>query len=579
MLETKTDTLHTRVCKPRISLNGAAKSIQWQDVTHGDESGLQLLPQTIPELLFDQARLSPGHLAIDSYNIQMSYRNLADDVIAASALLHDSGARPGQHIGICFNLSAKAVVAILAIMNLGAAVVPVDPLHPLARRITMLQEAGIQHLVVEERCYIDEFGYAFPLVDLSGSVSDQKLASAATRTSQARPNDGAFIPFTSGSTGKPKGIVQPHDSLVTMSKALAHRMNVNHTSRVAQFHPYIFDVSIMEIAMSLATGATLCISKKKDMMLPAPGEVSSQLTRSSITHVTLSPTMLNTMDPCDVPTVRVLCVMGEPLGREATAKWQSTPKRTFLQLWGCTEACILQSVTSPITSHSAPHDIGRAMSGVCRLWIVDPDDPDRLQPPGTIGELVVESRALAKGYLNRPAETARAFLNDADWKPKYSQSKLYRSGDLTREEKDGCIHFLGRLDRQMNYHGERIELGEIDFYINQYRPSPSLDCFSDFDGLGQKVVGFVCGTREDSKSPELLSSWEQAVVSKSTACRMTERLMGDGNLPEYMVPRFWVAIKRRPLTASGKTDRSCLKQLMRSMTTRQWLLYEVSKAE
>ncbi|KAM0718451.1 hypothetical protein Q7P37_005521 [Cladosporium fusiforme] len=576
MLETKTKVLQPSILTPTIPFNRARKSPPLQDDSHKDPTGLELLPQTIPELLFDQARLRPEQLAIDSYDNRMSFNHLAHQVIAASRLLRDRGVKSGQNIGICFHLSSKAVVAILAILNLGAAAVPVDPLHPLGRRMTMLREAGIQQLIVGENCFLEEFKDEFPLLDLSVSLSDNPHKANTTTFTSAQPGDAAFIPFTSGSTGKPKGIVQPHNALVTMSKALARRMNVDHTSRVAQFHPYIFDVSIMEITMSLATGATLSISQKKDMMLPIPGEVSSQLTRSGITHVTLSPTMLNTMEPCDIPTVRVLCVMGEPLGRSAVAKWHSRPERTFLQLWGCTEACILQSVTSPVTSDSVPQHIGYAMSEACRLWIVNPDNANHLHTPGTIGELVVESRALAKGYLNRPMETEKAFIGEAAWKPKLSQGKLYKTGDLAREEKDGSISFIGRLDKQMNYHGERVELGEIDFHIDQCRPSKSLDCFSDFDEPTQTIVGFICGTNMDTTHPDLLTTWDKSPMTKSAAAQMTERLIRNGNLPEYMVPHFWLPIQHRPLTASGKTDRTRLRQLLQSMTSDQWCLCDVN---
>lgn len=571
MAESKTTLAECSIAKPSGFLKHSEDSPLWQNSSYKDGSGLVLLQQTVPELLFDQARTRPGYLAIDSYDCRMSYSKLAHEVNATSTRLYNNGVRSEQKIGICFHLSAKAVVTILALLHLGAAVVPVDPLHPAARRRVMLLEAEINQLVVGDSNFIAEFDKDFPLIDLSGlNFGDGRTPESARPTSTMAKVDGvAFIPFTSGSTGKPKGILQPHNSLVTMSKELAMQMKVDDTSRVAQFHPYIFDVSIMEITMTLTTGATLCISKKDDMMLPTSGEVSHQLTRSGITHVTLSPTMLNTMDPNDVPTVKVLCAMGEPLGRSAIAKWHSRPERAFLQLWGCTEACILQSITSPITSKSSPQNIGRAMEDVCRLWVIDPDDVNRLQPRGSVGELVVESRALAKGYLNRPAETAKAFLDDVAWRPRASQGHFYRTGDLAREEEDGSISFIGRVDTQMNYHGERIELGEIDYYLDRCRPTKDLDCFADFDQSSQTVVGFVCGSVKGTSGPELIS-WSEAVTTKSTASRMTEQLKNNGELPEYMVPHFWLPISRRPLTASGKTDRSCLRQLMQSLSSEQW---------
>lgn len=551
------------------------------------KSELDLVSTTLPDLLTKQSRLTPKALAIDSYEGQWTFAQVTQEIRTTVGRLQKEGVRSGMRVGLCFHLSRHAVVNIMSIMSLAAIAVPVDPLHPPARKVTMLREAGVSIVLSDISDIQDSWAEEdFRVVDTTDVASSKKADTLSTDDNPSpHPSDAAIIAFTSGSTGKPKGIVLTHEGIATMSLALAKQLAVTSISRVAQFHPYIFDVAMMEITMSFGVGATLCISKRRDMMLPAPGEVGAELNRSRITHVTLSPTMLSTIEPCQVPTVEVLSVMGEPLGRTAVSIWAHHPGRLFYQLWGCTEASILQSITLPLQRDSNPQNIGHAIAGVCRLRIVDPDDVDVLKPRGQSGELVVQSRCLALGYIGQPIATSKSFLESAAWKPSNSDGRLYRTGDLARMEQDGSITFLGRLDSQINYHGERIELGEIDFYLDQHRRPEAEAYFSDFHWPSQTVVGFVCGgsAQEHTGNGDILGSrdackplcWDQAIVPKSALKDMVEALVCKGELPTYMIPHFWIPIRHRPLTLSGKTDRNGLRRMMESLSRPQWSEYAV----
>ncbi|PIA94174.1 Nonribosomal peptide synthetase 8 [Cercospora beticola] len=558
---------------------------------HVDKTGLELVSETLPGLLERQVGLTPDALAIDSYEGQWTYSQLQEEMLSLQIYLQNHGVASGARVGILLPLSARAVMAILAIMDIGAAVVPVDLHHPPARQMTIFHESNVELVVSDKReSMLEDFRQEYSVIDLSDLKAGGQEGRGPTGThagplpsnasiSSAQPQADAYIAFTSGSTGVPKGIVQSHAAIITMCKAMVAPLEVQASSRIAHVAPYVFDVAMMEIALSFGTGAALCIMSKRDLVMPEPGELEENLNRFKITHFTLSPTMLRSIKVDSVPTMRMLSVMGEPLDRRAVKLWSVSRKSQLRQMWGCTEGTILQSITPPLQSHDEPQNIGSSLYRVCRLWITDPEDVDVLREDGEAGELVVESRALASRYINRPDQTERSFLANVAWKKPSSDTRYYRTGDLARKESDGTVTFLGRQDGQMTIRGERIELGEIDYHIEQAGLLQGRgDCFAEFEPSTQTIVGFVCGHAREpsvSDSPLTLISWEDAAVSKEVLGETMLNLIEEGNLAPQMVPMWWFPLAARPLTISHKTDRARLRTMMGELSHEQWTMYRV----
>lgn len=136
-------------------------------------------------------------------------------------------------------------------MTLGAVSVPVDPHHPEARRLAMLREANVALVIGDPSdSGLQWAASEFTTVDLVCTDLNKVPSHPADYQNAVTPEADAFVEFTSGSTGKPKGIVQTHQGIVTIGKALAHGLRVTASARVAQIAPYIFDVAMMEFAMS-----------------------------------------------------------------------------------------------------------------------------------------------------------------------------------------------------------------------------------------------------------------------------------------------------------------------------------------
>lgn len=101
-------------------------------------------------------------------------------------------------------------------------------------------------------------------------------------------------------------------------------------------------------------------------------------------------------------------------------------------------------------------------------WVVDADNHDVLLPLGCIGELLLEGPLVGQGYLDDPAKTAAAFIDNPLWllegSPHHTgrPGRLYKTGDLVRLDKEGCLTFTGRKDSQVQVRGQRVEPGEVE---------------------------------------------------------------------------------------------------------------------
>ena len=159
-------------------------------------------------------------------------------------------------------------------------------------------------------------------------------------------------------------------------------------------------------------------------------------------------------------------------------------------------------------------------------------------PYGEIGELCVSGLSLADGYLNRPALTAEKFVY---WQEnEYTNTRIYRTGDLAKYLPNGNIDYLGRSDNQVKIRGNRVELGEIEVLINK------------LDDVQQAVVV----AREDIPGQKRLVAYIVSAKNETNTEYVRKNLAQ--HLPDFMLPSAYVWLSELPKTGSGKVDRKNL---------------------
>jgi amino acid adenylation domain-containing protein/non-ribosomal peptide synthase protein (TIGR01720 family) len=414
----------------------------------------------IHQLFERQVEQTPDALALrfvetDGAASQLTYRELNERANRLARHLRRKGVVPEQVVGICLERSPEMLVAVLAVLKAGGAYLPLDPAQPSARLGNMLDETGARVVLSVRRLSEKTRAHAAEVVCLDDDW--QAIAREESKDNlpaSATADNLAYVIYTSGSTGQPKGVAVAHRGLCNLATAQARGFGVDAKSRVLQFASLTFDASASEIFMALATGATLCMTSRENLVSTLA--LARLLRDEAITTVTLTPAVLALLDPADVPALQTLIVAGEACPAEVAARW--TTGHRFFNAYGPTETSVCASFGEyDGDSQRQTPPIGRPMANM-RIYLLDAN----LQPVpvGVAGELYIGGCGLARGYCNRPELTAERFIPDPFSTD--AGARLYRSGDVARYLPDGQIDFLGRADRQVKLRGFRIEPGEIE---------------------------------------------------------------------------------------------------------------------
>ena len=487
--------------------------------------------KTFVDLLEAQVALNPHHLALVFESQSLTYQQLNEKANQlAHYLIQNYPIQPDTLIGICVERSSEMIIGVLGILKAGSAYVPIDPNYPRERIKFMLKDSGTSVLLTQS--FLIE---QLPLTELKHPIrviclDQENLSSEGTNNPkpQNTPNNLAYIIYTSGSTGRPKGVMIEHRGLTNLALASAKIFQVKPESRFLQLASFSFDISVGEIAPTLATGACLYLAKK-ETLLPTQGLVDFLATHQ-ISHIIIPPSVLAVLPQATLPDLQTIVVGGEACSSELVTKWAKD--RSFFNGYGPTESTIGASIAVCEPNGKKP-SIGQPLSNI-RIYILDRHN--QLLPPGIPGELCIAGVGLARGYLNRPETTAEKFIEVELFG---KTERIYKSGDLARWDTLGNLEYLGRIDAQVKLRGFRIELGEIESILLQHPlVKESVVILSETDS-NESLVAYVTGEIASDLSTQLKNDLKS-------------------HLPDYMVPTQIIVLDQLPLTPNGKLDRKAL---------------------
>jgi amino acid adenylation domain-containing protein len=481
-----------------------------------------------------QARSTPGATAIDAGAVTLTYAALRDRVNRLANHLRARGVRPERTVGVCLRRSPDLIASFLAVLAAGGVYVPLDPTLPLSRLTFMLEDAGVRWVVVD-----DELADSFHLAGIEVIALDRIGESLAlepdTLPFDAGRHNLAYIIYTSGTTGTPKAAMIEHLGLWNVYLSARDGLGIRPDERLMQLASASFDASIFEIVSALDAGATLCIPPVHAVM--ASSTLEHAVVNSAATAMVVTPSVLHSLDPEAVPSLRLVIAAAERCSPDLARVWSSG--RRMLNAYGPTETSVWATVATLDGLGRPP--IGRPVANV-RAYILDSDlEP---VPAGVVGELYIGGAGVGRGYLGRPGQTALRFMPDA--LAEVAGARAYRTGDLVRWLPDGSIDFLGRTDHQVKLRGVRMELGEIAAALETH---------------GAVSAAVVRVVNEEAPNAELVAYVVLKPSERDSGGAVDFRAWLGERLPVYMLPSLVLAIDEIPVSRTGKLDWRRLPQM------------------
>ncbi|MCX5395492.1 amino acid adenylation domain-containing protein [Streptomyces sp. NBC_00102] len=500
----------------------------------GSASGGTGLP--VHRAVHARAAADPDRTAVVAADRSLTYGRLDGMARRLAAGLRELGVGPETPVGIRLDHLAALPVAVLGVLNAGAAYVPLDPGHPTERAARLLAHTSCEVLLTTDRLDRPDFAGTVLLLDdldaLAGAPEPGRVAGDAVGDDQL-----AYIMHTSGSSGVPKGVMVQHGALANyLTWSAGHYLDGSVGGSVV--HSSIaFDLTVTSLLSPLVAGRSVRLLAKAQT---DPLELARVIEEDpAATLIKLTPSHLRILNQArrDMPfpvAGRTLVVGGEALTADLLEDWKDC---RVVNEYGPTETvvgcCVHEAVPGAEPSLSVP--IGSPITGA-RLHVLD----EKMEPVpvASPGELYIGGDVVSRGYFGAPDLTAERFVPDPF--ATRSGSRLYRTGDLVCHLPEGGLRYLGRSDAQLKLRGFRIEPGEVEAVLRRH----------------ESVADAAVTLAGPPEAPELCAYLVPAGAPRPSAESVHRHAAGQ--LPEHMVPTRWQWLDTLPLTRNGKVDTAAL---------------------
>lgn len=491
---------------------------------------------TLERLVIDSAARTPEAPAVRDAQGVLTYRELDEGANRVARFLLDSHVAPGDRVGIWLEKSAFCVTLMQGVLRAGAAYVPLDPMSPSARVLTILRDCPM-HRVFTTRSRAEQLvqgGLSRSSIVAIDDSADENVQRLEVASAQAVPRPAvdddslAYILYTSGSTGVPKGVCISHRNALAFIEWAAEEIQAGPQDRFANHAPFFFDLSVLDLYVAFLRGARVSIIP--EVMAFSPRRLVEFILTEEISVWYSVPSALILMmaqgellEQRQLP-LRVVLFAGEPFPLQSLRTLRrALPTPRFLNLYGPTETnvCTFYEVEGEIPeSRTEPIPIGKPCCGDT-AWI-EPEPGEEAQ--ADVGELIIEGPTVMLGYWGGPPQGRAA----------------YRTGDIVRRLPDGGFQYIARRDNMVKVRGRRIEPGEIEAALLQHPAVAEVAVVVAGADVSARLVGFIVPSGD--ARPSLLE---------------LKRVCAD-RVPRYMIIDEVRVVDALPRTRNGKTDRRSL---------------------
>lgn len=403
------------------------------------------------------------HVAIINRGVETTYGQLRDDVAKVRGGLANLGVGAGDRVALLCGNGLCFVETYLAVLGLGAVVVPLNPQSPTPEIEQEIAAVGASVVMVEPAAAAAWNGVdrqAVPSVrdvvttDTGGIESDITFAELVTADPvdlvEVDTDTLALLIFTSGTAGSPRAAMLSHGNLLAnIEQGRSAEAQIGSDDVVYGVLPmfHIFGLNVV-LGLSLANGATIVLVQRFD-----PSTALDTVRERGITVIPGAPPLWLTFShfdeaPADsFATVRLALSGAAKMPEEATRRLQQRFGLQLAEGYGLTEA-------SPVVTSSAGlplkvGSVGKVLDGMT-VRLVDQDGDDVLE--GDSGEIWVQGPNVFMGYLDDPEQTERVLTADG-W---------LRTGDIAVTDDDGCLFLVDRSKDLVIVSGFNVYPAEVE---------------------------------------------------------------------------------------------------------------------
>jgi amino acid adenylation domain-containing protein len=503
-----------------------------QAIADIDEARFAGEPATLVQV-FDKLRLLPAEQeAIRCGEARVSYGQLRQTMRGIAAMLTAAGVSAGDRVAVLLERRAQLPAALLAVLDVCAAYIPLDPTLPTRRLAAILDDAAPKVLLHSARSLRDHPQLAWQaMIDIDAKDKGVSTLPGGIQGADAdrRP---AYLIYTSGSSGRPKGVEVSRGSLANLLSGMAGRLALSDGSVMLSATTVSFDIAALELFLPLAAGARIVLAG--DDAARDPRALAALMRSEMPSHFQATPSLFaSLLDSAGWSGSRDLTLLcgGEALPADLVPRLSACCRELY-NLYGPTETTIWSTIGS--IRRDEPVHVGTPIEGT-RIYVLD--RWNQLRPFGVRGEIAIGGRGVAIGYVGLDELTRQRFIDDprdAD------RGRVFLTGDIGLRRSDGVVEVFGRSDEQVKVRGFRVEYGEIEAAL------------ATQPGVSQTAAFVLEGTNGSGARLGAAIVGPHPIDIAATRARLRTVL------PAYMIPHRLIQIEKIPLTSSGKIDRKAL---------------------
>ncbi|KAJ5194658.1 uncharacterized protein N7498_008096 [Penicillium cinerascens] len=499
----------------------------------------------LPSLFKKQVQATPDAVALEDEKTTYTYAQLDKEAEALATRLRLRGVGRDSLVGVLLPRSAHYVIACLAALRAGGAFLVLELAYPPGLLADVIDDAK-PAVVITHGTEANKVTAECPVILLDESTPEESYDASELPPLPAEDDLDrlAFVSYSSGTTGKPKGIANPQRAPVLSYNLRFAVQDLQPGDRVACNVFFIW-----EMLRPLFRGATvICVP---DEVSYDPAALVDLLESKKVTETLMTPTLLATVlsryphIATRLPDLRTLWLNGEVVTTDLARRGIGTmPNTRFLN---CYSACETHEIACGDIRDMLQTESHYCPVGLPLIQTYILNDKEEEVEAGTAGELFVGGDMLARGYLNLPETTAKAFIpNKFDTKP---GALMYRTGDLARKLPSGHIEITGRVGAMIKIRGYSVVPAKVESEICEHLAVNHCAVTAHGDGLDRQLCAYVVVDEEHASDARPLVE-----VNESGHSPAARRIL-EPHLAHYMIPSLWVVMKELPThEVSGKVD-------------------------